>query len=545
MRWQPLRLVDRLGSNLTDGWPGAEQQTRVPVKNGCGRKQCRRETSGVCQATILRTAIATWFARAFSQRPCRSPLGRQDRLPPARAPRKSAESEAEDIFYEFSSRRVDGTSNPDEDERVWGSRGEGKAGYGHLMGLLEKQGTPDAEAAVLAIQQARAKTCIPALTDKEVEAAGGDVVDALARKVAAGRESVWARWRAALDRLRRAVKRPVFVTGGWTEDADDGAFEFDPTYAGPVPSRPQISDRLTRGLVSMISAAPNVGKSTYLGLEALAIATENGALIGQQKVDWCGDILIVSNEESRDSIVSRWRGQMRTSGLKAGDIIKHKLRVWPGKTRLRIGRLENGAVVPTDDGVKFVEALAARAEKGSPTAFIGMDTLVSLFEGLDENSASQMDKALGLIAEIAEAGFAAIDVMHHTGKASPSETTTSYRGSSAISAVAEMSTLVLLPAEDAERFRLPPDRAQRTLRLAGQRQRDGAIPGAWYFEREVVSLAAQDPRDPQALVFKTIATLKAIPAPVAPGVNLEDHAGQWSRLRSTAAGWKLKPPSQD
>ena len=59
MRWQPLRLVDSLGSNLTDGWPGAEQQTRVPVKNGCGRKQCRRETSGVCQATILRTAIAT------------------------------------------------------------------------------------------------------------------------------------------------------------------------------------------------------------------------------------------------------------------------------------------------------------------------------------------------------------------------------------------------------------------------------------------------------------------------------------------------------
>src|ERR1700722_4267625 len=76
MRWQSLRLVDRLGSNLTDGWPGAEQQTRVPVKNGCGRKQCRRETSGVCQATILRTAIATWFARAFSQRPPRSPLGR-------------------------------------------------------------------------------------------------------------------------------------------------------------------------------------------------------------------------------------------------------------------------------------------------------------------------------------------------------------------------------------------------------------------------------------------------------------------------------------
>ena len=222
-------------------------------------------------------------------------------------------------------------------------------------------------------------------------------------------------------------------------------------------------------------------------------------------------------------------GWLRTSGLLAKDI-KHKLRVWPGKTRLRIGRLENGAVVPTDEGVKFVEALAARAEKGCATAVIGMDTLVSLFEGLDENSASQMDKALGLIAEIADAGFAAIDVMHHTGKASPSETTTSYRGSSAIfAAVAEMSTLVPLPAEDAERFRLPPDQAQRTRRLAGQRQRDGAIPGVWYFEREVVSLVAQDPRDPQSPVSKTIATLKAIRAPAAPGVKLDDaHWALWS-----------------
>jgi hypothetical protein len=29
VRWQPLRLVDSLGSNLTDGWPGAEQQTNL------------------------------------------------------------------------------------------------------------------------------------------------------------------------------------------------------------------------------------------------------------------------------------------------------------------------------------------------------------------------------------------------------------------------------------------------------------------------------------------------------------------------------------
>jgi hypothetical protein len=421
--------------------------------------------------------------------------------------------EGQEIFLDFSS-RLAGGSDPAEDERVWDTRGEGRSGVGYLMQLVEKQGTPEAEKAIIAVRQGEAAV---RFND------GIDVAVALTQEIADRRGgTAWARWRVALDRLRRAVRRPNFAAGGWTEDPDDGTFEFDPAYTGPVSIKPQISDRLTRGAVSMVAAAPNIGKSTYLGAEALAVATENGALIGQAKLDWCGDALIVSNEESRDSVIGRWRGQMRTSGL-AGKDIKHKLRVFAGKNRLRIARLENGAVVPTDDGVRFVEALAARAEKDRATAFIGMDTLVSLFEGLDENSGPHMDKAIGLLADIAEAGFAAIDVMHHTGKASPGETTLSYRGSSAIfAAVAEMSTLVLLPPDDVKRFKLPPDRAARTLRLMGQRQRDGAIPGTWYFEREVVSLAASDPRDPRALAVKPVATLKAIPLLVAPGVDRDE-----------------------
>ena len=42
------------------------------IDEGCGRKQWRRETSGVCQATILKTAIAMWSARALSQPSCPS-----------------------------------------------------------------------------------------------------------------------------------------------------------------------------------------------------------------------------------------------------------------------------------------------------------------------------------------------------------------------------------------------------------------------------------------------------------------------------------------
>ena len=344
----------------------------------------------------------------------------------------------------------------------------------------------------------------------------------------------WEQFNQALRRLRAASPRPAFVTDGAFEDPDNGSAEPDFDYDGPVAIRPGITDRLTRGLVSMISAAANVGKSTYLSLEALAIALGNGVALGQPNIDWCGHAMIVSNEESRGAILARIRGQRRTSDIES-ERLKHKLSIWPtDKMRLRIGRLEQNAVVPTKAGIVFVNALAACAEKGCPIAFLGLDTLVSLFEGIEENSAVQMDKAIGLLVAIADAGFMAVDVMHHTGKSGATETTTSYRGSSAIfAAVAEMSTFIPIPPEEVERLKLSPAQAKRTLRMTGQRQRDGVIPGVWHFEREVTSLAAQDPRDLERLAIRTVATLKAIATPQPPVLELDEaHLVLW-RMQET------------
>ena len=48
--------------------------------------------------------------------------------------------------------------DPEEEaERMWDTRGEGRAGFGYLMQLLAKQGTHEAEAAIDAIQLARAR----------------------------------------------------------------------------------------------------------------------------------------------------------------------------------------------------------------------------------------------------------------------------------------------------------------------------------------------------------------------------------------------------
>ena len=86
-----------------------------------------------------------------------------------------------DIFLEFARDEREGKADPyeedvdwvgdadppeegeetdpgEEAERVWDTRGEGRAGFGYLMQLLEKQGTPEAEAAIDAIQRARARS---------------------------------------------------------------------------------------------------------------------------------------------------------------------------------------------------------------------------------------------------------------------------------------------------------------------------------------------------------------------------------------------------
>ena len=315
-------------------------------------------------------------------------------------------------------------------------------------------------------------------------------------------------WNAALARLRAASPRPAFAVGA-ALDMPHGGQEFDPAHTGPMALRPGVTDRLTRGFVASVSSAANAGKSTYLGSEAVAIACERPDVLGLPSIDWCGNVLVVSNEEDANTLTARWKGVMKAHGLGAGDF-KHKLTIWPTKKRLRLGRgSRDHRVTPTPEGIGFVIWLAERAEAGEPVAMLGVDTLVSIFEGVDENSAD-MDKAMTLLIQIAEAGFMAIDVMQHQGKASgTSETTLGYRGSSAIfAALAEMSTLAPLSAEEGAEFGLDAATSARTVRLRGQRQRDGRIGGEWGFVRELLSLPAEDPRAVGVLASKEVAILK-------------------------------------
>ncbi len=106
---------------------------------------------------------------------------------------------------------------------------------------------------------------------KEATAASGKVGDA-------HHDGIWAEWRAALERLRAARPAPIFGTCGWLPHPSNGnVLILDPDDISPVPLRPEITDRHTRGEVSMLVGSPGVGKSTLGTSYVVAIAYENPA----------------------------------------------------------------------------------------------------------------------------------------------------------------------------------------------------------------------------------------------------------------------------
>ena len=232
---------------------------------------------------------------------------------------------------------------------------------------------------------------------------------------------------AALERLENATPRPATLAHGLIEAAD-GVLDFDDQFRGPLVLPPKITDRLTRGEIHMLVADPNVGKTTLAYLLALAIADENAALIGQIKIDWCGHVLVVSNEDASGNGAARWREQRAKLGMSGR--LKNNLSIWP--KRLTRGRFEDNVLVPTEEGCEFVETLAARAEQGVHYAYMILDPLTGLFPGVSENNPTQMNDAVVLTGRIAKASFAAVDLVHHTSKSTRGEeTVTAYRGATA------------------------------------------------------------------------------------------------------------------
>lgn len=254
---------------------------------------------------------------------------------------------------------------------------------------------------------------------------------------------------------------------------------------------PTITDWHVRGVMGMLSADPGRGKTTLAISTALAIAHERPELIGSTIMDWSGAVVLVLNETNRNITHGMLTAAEKHFGLKHADR-KHPIIVWPEPLTL-LAKDGRGAPAPTPAATAFVADLA-ELRGDYPIALVIIDTLASAMSGLDENSASDMQAAARVLSEIAQAGYCAVQIVHHTRKAAAGKqaTASDARGSNALLGAARCVTaLSSAPSEDLRRFK-----EDTILRLSCEKQNDARQAAPVFLARSSVSVDVEDPRQP-------------------------------------------------
>lgn len=393
-----------------------------------------------------------------------------------------------DIFVDFDARWHLG-GDPDEAERVYDSLKNSKGGYRKLMNFAREYGGEAGKQACDLVWS----FVFPPPTQAQLEySESTNVEDAFQR---------------ALRGLREARAIPIEYSRVAGAGAHLIALDTQ-TMNAPDVLPPEVTDRHTRGQVSMLSAQPGAGKSTYTILQAVALAYEFPGLLGQPSFDWTGDIVIVSNEDNAHTIRRKIRALEKAHGL-TPSARKHTIHVWSDPLVIARKDGNRGGVTPTGAAVKFVKALTAlRATRD--VALVVVDTMDSGLEGLNENDAPDMQAAVSIFASIARAGFLSLDIVHHEGKSDNH----AYRGSSAIlGAVRNMARLTRPTSNEATDLGWPLDQQGRLVKVEGVKSNDRPKSPAQHFVFETVPLPALDPRDRTKPVMVEGVYLHWVPVP--------------------------------
>jgi hypothetical protein len=310
-----------------------------------------------------------------------------------------------------------------------------------------------------------------------------------------------------------------------------------------VTSRPMrrfVAPGLQRGKVAGWASAPGVGKSTLALQTALAVIAECDALIGGP-VDFAGPVIAVMNEDDQDEIGRRVDAVLKGFGLNQSDL-KHQLHIFGASSPLVLFERANSHD-PLRATAQFNE-LAGFVQLERP-ALVIIDTLSSSVRGADENNSSDMQAIMSGLSKLAAETDTAFLVITHTAKAASGRSGDQHavRGSSAITgAMRSVSTLAPLGEDGAKKLGLPPTEAHSWVRMDAAKANYGPTGQTAWFEREVIKLLAEDPRDPTLPVFETVAILR--PRSQGPSVGLAglDLPGIVEAIR---AGFDGHPPLSD
>lgn len=205
-------------------------------------------------------------------------------------------------------------------------------------------------------------------------------------------------------------QRPQFEGGG-QNSKPVGEAALLPTIASvlsrPIPARRLVFGEMgERGTVTMLAAAPGIGKTT-LGVH-VACAVASGKDWAGFHAPTAGHVLYLNAEDSQEEVARRFAAVKLAGGLNddaAGRV--HLAASSEGKRLFERGKAGLGA---TEEGKRLMKIV----EELQP-ALIIVDPFV-MVHGADENSNAEMAAVIGYMAELARAGDASVLLIHHAGK---------------------------------------------------------------------------------------------------------------------------------
>lgn len=259
---------------------------------------------------------------------------------------------------------------------------------------------------------------------------------------------------AALARQKLAA-----ATAPATELPVVRASDVDP--AG-IPRREWLlHHRLLRRYVTATIAPGATGKSTYVTLEALALATGQD-LTGQYPTT-AANVWLINGEDPQDELQMRIHGAARDYGIHPARLD----RLWVSSGRdhdYRLVEQINDAVFPRQGVIDQMR----RFIREQQIDVLILDPLIQ-FHGADENSNSGMQAVARVLTDIAHDTNCGVSIIHHSRKRVATDgagDAESARGASAlIDAVRLAHTVTKMDADAAERLHVPEEDRNWYVRL--------------------------------------------------------------------------------
>ncbi len=292
-------------------------------------------------------------------------------------------------------------------------------------------------------------------------------------------------------REKWAIPDPVTVVPEDLEHLPLAATFLYELAVAMIPKRQWILGTcLLKQYLSVLIAAPGVGKSTLCIAQAIAIIT--GKEITGQTVHRTGKVWIYNNEDETDELKRRLAAALQHHNIDFSEI-KGQLALNSGADRpLLIAKLmPDGSIIRTPD----VEACIEHIKKNNISVFIA-DPFVETHE-LEENSNQQIKAVSQMFRDIARRADCAVLLVHHTSKPQKGSSEgyagdmNTARGASSLSGVARiMNTFHGMSKKDAEYYGISENERHLYVRLDDAKANLSLVsPDAKWFKRVSVTIA--------------------------------------------------------